>query len=76
MTTLILIIIFIGGPSWFFWTILSPLWYGQKRWVVRYPPEDCLRITGEYRADWSRPFTHYQAKNYAAIFNGEIYRVR
>ena len=75
MNTL-LMIIFIAGPLWLFWVILSPLWYGQKRWVVRYPPEDSLRITGEYRADWSEPMTYYTAKNYATIFNGEVYRVR
>jgi len=76
MLTIFLMVIFIGGPSWFFWIMFSPLWYGQKRWVVWYPPDECLRITGTFRADWSVPLTHYTAKNYANIFGGTVYRIR
>ena len=77
MGTAILLIIFIGVPLWFFWAVLSPIWYRQKRWVVWYSPHDIfLRSTGTFQADWSEPMTYYMAKKYADMFNGTVYRVR
>lgn len=76
MGTAILLIIFIGVPLWFFWAVLSPIWYGQKRWVVWYPPELGLLTTAYFPAEFTVPLTYYTAKDYADMFNGTVYRVR
>lgn len=76
LTTIYLLVIYIGVPSWFLWVLLSPMWYGQKRWVLWYPPDKSLRTLGTFQAGWSVPLTYYTAKKYAARFNGTVYRVR
>ena len=58
------------------WFTIEACWWSQKRWVVWYPPEEALRIIGEYRADWSVPMSYQQARDYASIFKGKVYRVR
>ena len=75
MLMIFLLVIFIGGLSWFLWIVLSPLWYGQKRWVVWYSPK-LVTTTGYFSAEFTVPLTYYAAKDYAEIFNGTVYRVR